>query len=614
MKKQLLILLSIFFSIGLFSQSYTIKGVVFNEIGEPMIGVIISQKGTTNGAVSNVYGRFSLTLPDDGKTQILEFRFFGMQVQELKVGKADAAKELKVVMKEDVATLDEVVVVGYSTVKKSSMTGAVSSISGRTPGIVMSAPSFQSGLLTAGEVNDYAKWALWGDIMKKSHASHISTWKVKPSNRYTVQLSNKNNMPIVDAVVSLIDKKGNAAWKTRTDNTGKAELWLNLFDDGSSKGDYKIVCEYQGKKSDSKKAIPFEKGINSIKMDVACNDDNKADIMFIVDATGSMGDEIRYLQAELADVIQRVKTSQPDLAIRMGSVFYRDKGDDYLTRLSALDSNIKTTLDFMDKQSAGGGGDTPEAVDEALEEAFKNGGWNENALARIAFLVLDASCHTDEGSIKRMHEQIKIAAEKGIRIIPVVCSGMYQDGEYLMRAMALATNGTTLFLTDDSGIGDTHLKPTTDKMEVEKLNDMIVRLIVQYTKMPDCANDNWVEEDKKEAETDKFVPDPYDASDVETKNKSEEEEKGKEEPVLANNDVIVAYPNPCTDVLQVKILKDVDDLFLIDISGKSLQRFKNQKEGSATSVNVSRYAAGIYFVKAFHNKKWYVQKIIVRGY
>lgn len=618
MKKYLLFLSCLIFSIGIFSQSYTIKGTVVDEIGDCLIGVTIVQKGTLNGAITDADGNFSVTI-HDGNPVTLVFSYIGYLSQEVKVSKDDAidGKKLKVVLKEDAKILDEVVVTGYAVTKKATITGSVSTVSssslGYAPGTsVVTRP----GLLTAGEVNDFSKWALWDGIVTDSHSAYVPVWKMKPTERYMVQLTTKNNMPVADAVVQLVDKKGKTVWQTRSDNTGKAELWANIYTNQQSGGDYKIVCEYRGTKKEIKKAKPFDKKVNTLKMDVPCNDNNRTDIMFIVDATGSMGDEIRYLQTELADVIKRIKASQPQLDIRMGSVFYRDKGDQYVTRISPLDGDINKTLDFMKEQSAGGGGDYPEAVEAALEEANKNGGWHEDALARIAFLVLDAPCHNDSVSVSRMQQQIALAAQKGIRLVPVACSGLTQDGEYLLRSMALATNGTTLFLTDDSGIGNTHLKPTTDKMEVEMLNDMLVRLLIQYTKIPDCANDDWVEEDKKEADTDKFVPDPYDNSDLKT-NKTDDEEDSEEDKkteLLTNNDVIIAYPNPCTNRLEVKIKKDITDLFFIDISGKSLQRFKNLKEGHTTTVNVGGYAAGVYFAKAFHNGKWYVQKIIVRGY
>ena len=63
-----------------------------------------------------------------------------------------------------------------------------------------------------------------------------------------------------------------------------------------------------------------------------------------------------------------------------------------------------------------------------------------------------------------------------------------------MRTFVLLTNGTYTFLTDDSGIGNSHIKPTIDSYEVEKLNDLLLRLILQRAVLPECiagiSNDN----------------------------------------------------------------------------------------------------------------------------
>ncbi len=80
-----------------------------------------------------------------------------------------------------------------------------------------------------------------------------------------------------------------------------------------------------------------------------------------------------------------------------------------------------------------------------------------------------------------MQKAIKHAAEKGIKVIPISASGIEKDTEFLMRFFAISTNGTYTFLTDDSGIGDSHLKPTTGKYDVEYLNELMLRLILKYT-------------------------------------------------------------------------------------------------------------------------------------
>ena len=85
-----------------------------------------------------------------------------------------------------------------------------------------------------------------------------------------------------------------------------------------------------------------------------------------------------------------------------------------------------------------------------------------------------------------MHQLILKAAAQGIRIIPIAASGIDKSTEYLMRAMALATNGTYLFLTDDSGVGNPHSKPTTDKYEVELLNSLLIKVISKFTQVNTC--------------------------------------------------------------------------------------------------------------------------------
>ena len=172
-----------------------------------------------------------------------------------------------------------------------------------------------------------------------------------------------------------------------------------------------------------------------------------ADVFFIFDATGSMGDELRYLQAEMQDVIRRSQSAVEGLQIRTGALVYRDHTDDYVTRISRLTDDISVTQKFISEQHAMGGGDYEEAIPEALMASFNAAGWSEEARARIAFLVLDAPCHQDSTTLRLLHEQVLNAAAQGIRLVPVVCSGLRESGELLMRSLALFTNGTLPLLT-----------------------------------------------------------------------------------------------------------------------------------------------------------------------
>ena len=428
------------------------------------------------------------------------------------------------------------------------------------------ANNVKAGMLTAGEVNDFAKWALWTNVIDSTHKSFVAEWGIAPRVRYTVQVTNKNGYPFAARAVSLLDANGNTRYQAVTDNTGKAELW----GEGTQiRVDDQVVP-----------AKTWDQGMNVIILPEPCGNSEAVDVVFVFDATGSMGDELQYLQAEMKDVIARASKATGGLAIRTGAVVYRDHGDEYLTRISRLTSDISTTQAFIDKQSANGGGDYPEAVPEALMAALNSAGWDAEARARIAFLVLDAPCHQDSASLALMQEQILNAAALGVRIVPVVCSGIGESGEYLLRSMALMTNGTSFFLTDDSGIGETHLKPTTDSLKVEHLNDMLVRTIVEFSMMPNCAG-HWTEEEENADGT--FVPNPFEAKDL-----TEEQLAAKDSPTT---------------------------LYLIDMSGKLIYVYQGRLEDASDSqlahLGLPMISTGVYFVKAFYGGTWHTKKILV---
>lgn len=106
----------------MFAQQITVQGVVKDQTGETVIGASVNNKGTTNGTITGIDGDFSLNMSPNGT---LVVSFVGYKTQEVQV---KGQKQLQVVLSEDAEMLDEVVVIGYGTMKKSDLTGAVSSI------------------------------------------------------------------------------------------------------------------------------------------------------------------------------------------------------------------------------------------------------------------------------------------------------------------------------------------------------------------------------------------------------------------------------------------------------------------------------------------------------
>jgi hypothetical protein len=339
----------------------------------------------------------------------------------------------------------------------------------------------EPGQVTAAEWNDLVNWEFWTNLGQNQEFTQTqANWQFYLSLRYSFEVKDKNDFPLIDCEVQLKNSSGDVLWTARTDNEGKAELWLNL--NSQSDTNPKAVVYYLGESTELTDPLPFTTGVNEVKIDMDSETLLTADIMFVVDATGSMGDEITYLKSELLSVINRVEGLNSQLTLRLGSVFYRDEGDDFITRVTPFSENIESTVNFIKEQEANGGGDFPEAVHTALNTALTQMSWSESARTRILFLLLDAPPHNTPGIVKDINDAVRDAAEKGIKIIPITASGIDKDTEFLMRFFAAATNGTYVFITDDSGIGGDHLEATVGEYEVELLNDLIVRLIDKYTR------------------------------------------------------------------------------------------------------------------------------------
>ncbi len=331
----------------------------------------------------------------------------------------------------------------------------------------------QSGLITAGEWNDLVHWDYWQELTR--HAEYgklIRDWKLPADGRVSVLVTDNTNTPLRDIEVELRGD-GKPLYLARTDQTGHAEL----FGDISSQQDLRVYADGQL----TGRRVPRFGG-EAVRLIVPPrrNPASRVEVAFLVDATGSMGDELEFLKDDLGAIISTVGARNGELDIRTATVFYRDEGDAYVTRHSDFTEELSSTTAFIREQQADGGGDWPEAVHEALRAGLHSLRWSENARSRIAFLLLDAPPHPEERVLDEYRSLVMEAAARGIRIVPVVASGIDRNTEFLMRLTAIATNGTYVFITNDSGIGNEHLEPTVGDYEVEYLKDLIVRVIGEY--------------------------------------------------------------------------------------------------------------------------------------
>ena len=130
MKRILFIVCCLCASMLAFAQQQTVTGTVYDESGLPLIGVSVQEKGTSNGAITDMDGKFSVKLSPEatGGGKILIFSYIGYKTQEVSL---DGRTDIQVTLSEDAEQLEEVVVVGYGVQKKSSLTASVASVSNK---------------------------------------------------------------------------------------------------------------------------------------------------------------------------------------------------------------------------------------------------------------------------------------------------------------------------------------------------------------------------------------------------------------------------------------------------------------------------------------------------
>ena len=327
-----------------------------------------------------------------------------------------------------------------------------------------------SGQLTCSALDDNAKYDYWKslseyqeDQKKGIFQDYKDTFAFNTFNRIGLTINNGKNVSV---------KISGDVFSTAVDNLHHAYLFPQ-----SIKEVYEAEISFTDNNNQRQTITREVHDGDVIDLENTFEISNNLQIMFVIDATGSMGDEMEYIKSEIDDVISRVKTANENAHIELAMMVYRDIGDDYVTKYSDFTADIAKQQAFLSEQSAGGGGDFEEAVQTALSEAMDKQ-WSTNA-TKLLFHVADAPAHDED--VPSWNASALKAASKGIKIITVASSGINKKTEYFFRSQSLLTSGQYVYLTNHSGIGGSHIDATIDeKLEVEYLNDCLVRLINGY--------------------------------------------------------------------------------------------------------------------------------------
>ena len=170
---------------------------------------------------------------------------------------------------------------------------------------------------------------------------------------------------------------------------------------------------------------PVEKNTITAKKPVTETELPAVEVVFVLDTTGSMGGLINAAKEKVWAIANTLATAKPTPTIKMGLVGYRDRGDQYVTKLTQLSEDLDTVYKDLMGFQAGGGGDSPESVNQALHEAVTKIKWSTNDKTyRVIFLVGDAPPHMDYLNEVQYPAICESAAKADIVINAIQCGNM----------------------------------------------------------------------------------------------------------------------------------------------------------------------------------------------
>jgi Mg-chelatase subunit ChlD len=151
----------------------------------------------------------------------------------------------------------------------------------------------------------------------------------------------------------------------------------------------------------------------------------RVEVVFCLDTTGSMGGLIEGAKQKIWSLCNQIAGGQPTPELKVGLVAYRDRGDAYVTKMTDLTGDLDAVHGELMGFQAGGGGDTPESVNEALRVALHDIHWStDSKTLRIIYLVGDAPPHMDYDNDVPYTATCRQACERGIIINTIQCGNL----------------------------------------------------------------------------------------------------------------------------------------------------------------------------------------------
>ncbi len=336
--------------------------------------------------------------------------------------------------------------------------------------------SSQYASMRAGSVDDNAEWDDYLLYRQRFSEAGILVHDLDVSERHIIRVTDSDGRPILGAVVTISDVNGRELSRLQTTSDGRVLFFPKAVDGEQTQG-YSIQAEKDGREVSLD--IDGETREHNLTLNARpATDPVRLDVLFLIDATGSMSDEIQQLKDNMISVSERIHALPSAPNVRFGMTIYRDRGDLFVSRTFDFTSDIHAFTDELAQVVAEGGGDYPESLNEGLHSALHLPEWRVEETVSLIFLIADAPPHLDYSQDYDYAQEIFTATENGIKIFPLASSGLDDQGEYVFRQLAQATAGKFLFLTYGAGGEPGDDTPHhVDDYSVLSLDDLVVKVV-----------------------------------------------------------------------------------------------------------------------------------------
>jgi hypothetical protein len=339
-------------------------------------------------------------------------------------------------------------------------------------------PQARAKLLTAASVADHDRFSNYLSYLSR-RANERRATGLQMHRRVRLRIVDAQGKPINDAAIAVsLSSQQLVYGRTHADGvwdffpsfaspqvSGSASITVSA---GTRRVTTQVTLPSRGSTAEVRVQLPNTRALAPRVLDLA----------FAIDVTGSMSDELRYVNREIADIVRRVKGAVANTKVRVGAVFYKDRQDHQRLQMLRFTTDVAGFGRAMRRITAGGGGDYPEDMNAGLQLAMKSLRWSTGNAVRVLVVLADAPPKHYQDARYRYQHAMADASRLGIRLLPVAASGANRKVEYLFRAMGAMTSTPYTYLTDDSGVGGRHMEADTDRVGVEKFNDLLTRLVI----------------------------------------------------------------------------------------------------------------------------------------